>query len=99
MTVLQAKVWLGDKKTVPLVINVDTKITIPSESRDKLQFKVEYDSPISAPIEEGAKIAEVEITAPGIDSLSIPLYAGSSITSLGQLSKLLSVIYYLVWGE
>ena len=99
MAVLQAKVWLGDKKTVPLVINEDTKITIPSESRDKLQFKVEYDSPISAPIEEGAKIAELEITAPGIDSLRIPLYAGSTITSLGPLSKLLSVINYLVWGE
>ena len=99
MTVLQAKVWLGDKKTVPLVINEDTKITIPSESRDKLQFKVEYDSPISAPIEEGTKIAELEITAPGIDSLRIPLYAGSTITSLGPLSKLLSVINYLVWGE
>ena len=99
MAVLQAKVWLGDKKTVPLVINEDTKITIPSESRDKLQFKVEYDSPISAPIEEGTKIAELEITSPGIDSLRIPLYAGSTITSLGPLSKLLSVINYLVWGE
>ena len=99
MAVLQAKVWLGDKKTVPLVINEDTKITIPSESRDKLQFKVEYDSPISAPIEEGTKMAELEITAPGIDSLRIPLYAGSTITSLGPLSKLLSVINYLVWGE
>jgi D-alanyl-D-alanine carboxypeptidase (penicillin-binding protein 5/6) len=99
MAVLQAKVWLGDKKTVPLVINEDTKITIPNESRDTLQFKVEYDSPISAPIEEGTKIAELEITAPGIDSLRIPLYAGSTITSLGPLSKLLSVINYLVWGE
>ena len=99
MTVLQAKVWLGDKKTVPLVINEDTKITIPNESRDKLQFKVEYDSPISAPIEEGTKIAELEITAPGIDSLRIPLYAGSTITSLGPLSKLLSVVNYFVWGE
>ena len=99
MTVLQAKVWLGDKKTVPLVINEDTKITIPSKSRDKLQFKIEYDSPISAPIEEGTKIAELEITAPGIDSLRIPLYAGSTITSLGPLSKLLSVVDYLVWGE
>ena len=99
MAVLQAKVWLGDKKTVPLVINEDTKITIPNESRDKLQFKVEYDSPISAPIEEGTKMAELEITAPGIDSLRIPLYAGSTITSLGPLSKLLSVINYLVWGE
>ena len=99
MTVLQAKVWLGDKKTVPLVIDEDTKITIPSESRDKLQFKVEYDSPISAPIEEGTKMAELEITAPGIDSLRIPLYAGSTITSLGPLSKLLSVVNYLVWGE
>ena len=99
MAVLQAKVWLGDKKTVPLVINEDTKITIPSESRDKLQFKVEYDSPISAPIEEGTKMAELEITAPGIDSLRIPLYAGSTITSLGPLSKLLSVVNYFVWGE
>jgi len=99
MIVLQAKVWLGDKKTVPLVINEDTKITIPNESREQLQFKVEYDSPISAPIEEGTKIAELEITAPGIDSLRIPLYAGSTITSLGPLSKLLSVVNYLVWGE
>ena len=99
LAVLQAKVWLGDKKTVPLVINEDTKITIPIESRDTLQFKVEYDSPISAPIEEGTKMAELEITAPGIDSLRIPLYAGSTITSLGPLSKLLSVINYLVWGE
>ena len=99
MAVLQAKVWLGDKKTLPLVINEDTKITIPSKSRDKLQFKIEYDSPISAPIEEGTKIAELEITAPGIDSLRIPLYAGSTITSLGPLSKLLSVVDYLVWGE
>jgi len=99
MAILEAKVWLGDEKTVPLVIGEDTTLTILKESRNRLRFKVEYDSPVSAPIEKGTKVAELEISAPGIDGLTIPLHAGSTVQSLGPLSKLLSVVNYLLWGE
>jgi len=96
--VADAQVWLGDADSVPIVIKQPLVITIPRKSRNKLKVTVAYESPISAPIEAGAQVAKLIVTAPDIETIEIPLYAGAGVGQLGPVGRLGEAFRYLVWG-
>jgi len=98
-TVMDAKVWLGSEGTVPLVVDRDVSITMRRRARNDLKVSVEYDEPIAAPISAGDKVATLRVAAPGVDSLEIPLTAGSEIGQLGPVGRLTAAFNFLVWGE
>ncbi len=97
-TVGAADVWLGDAATVPLVIEGPLVTTLTRKARRKMQVKLVYDGPIAAPIEKGARIATLTVTAPGVETLEVPLVAGADIGKLGPLSRIGAAIGYMVWG-
>src|SRR5690606_12646980 len=82
-----APVWLGTEKTVPLVLDQDAAITTTRASRGKLEVKVSYTGPIPAPIEKGAHVADLVITAPGQQPLTLPLKAGASVEEAGFFAR------------
>jgi D-alanyl-D-alanine carboxypeptidase (penicillin-binding protein 5/6) len=94
----QANVWLGDDTTVPLVLAEDVVVSLTSEGRRKLEVKVIYDGPIPAPVASGSALAELEITAPGIEPLRLPLVAGEEVQSASLLGRVSSALGYLIWG-
>ena len=97
-TVGKADVWLGDAATVPLVIEDALVTTLTRKARRKMQVKLIYDGPIPAPIEKGARIATLTVTAPGAETLELPLVAGADVGKLGPLSRIGAAIGYMVWG-
>ena len=97
-TVGAADVWLGDAGTVPLVIEQPLVITLTRKARRKMQVKLVYDGPITAPIEKGAHIATLTVTAPGVETLELPLVAGADVGRLGPLRRIGAAISYMVWG-
>lgn len=96
--VADAEVWLGDVNSVPIVIKQPLVITIPRKSRDKLKVTVTYDNPIPAPIKAGAQVAKLIVTAPDVETIEIPLYAGAGVGQLGPVGRLGEAFRYLVWG-
>ncbi|MCH8111539.1 MAG: D-alanyl-D-alanine carboxypeptidase, partial [Proteobacteria bacterium] len=52
----------------------------------------------SAPIGKGARIATLTVTAPGAETLELPLVAGADVGKLGPLSRIGAAIGYMVWG-
>lgn len=96
--VADAQVWLGDADSIPIVIKQPLVITIPRKSRDKLKVTVAYDNPIPAPIEAGAQVAKLIVTAPDVETIEIPLYAGAGVGQLGPVGRLGEAFRYLVWG-
>ena len=72
----QADVWLGNAGSVPLVVQEDVWVSLTADGRRDLRVKVVYDGPIPAPIANGSQVAELEITAPGLEPRRIPLIAG-----------------------
>jgi D-alanyl-D-alanine carboxypeptidase (penicillin-binding protein 5/6) len=98
-TVGEAPVWLGTEAKVPLVLKDELTVTLPIKSRKDMVVKTIYDSPIQAPIEQGAKIATLRIEAPDRPVMELPLVAGKSVEKLGMVSRLGAALRHIVWGE
>ncbi len=86
--VSEAEVWLGNEKTVPLVIPEGLTATLSREGRKDMEVKVSYDGPIRAPIVAGDSIATLTVTVPDISPIEVPLAAGASVEEMGYMGKL-----------
>lgn len=93
-----AEVWLGDAATVPLVIESDLVVTLPHKSRREMRVAATYQGPIAAPIEKGAEIAKLVVSAPDAAPVEVPLVAGEAVERLGPVGRLGAVVKHLLWG-
>jgi D-alanyl-D-alanine carboxypeptidase (penicillin-binding protein 5/6) len=94
----EADVWLGSTRTVPLVVQDDVWVSLTAQGRRDLEVKVMYDGPIPAPVAGGSQLAELEITAPGLEARRVPLLAGESVQAASMFGRVTSAIGYLIWG-
>lgn len=97
-TVDNAAVWLGEDAKVPLIIENEVTLTLARKSRRKMEVKVNYDSPIAAPIRSGQRLAMLTISAPDAETQQIPLVAGKNVSRLGMFGRLSAALRYLAWG-
>ncbi len=97
-TVENAKVWLGDRSTVPLVIEDDLTITIPKAARRNMKVKVIYTGPLPAPVEAGVEVARLEVTAPDIEPIVRPLKTAESAGQLAFFGRIISAINFIIFG-
>lgn len=93
-----ADVWLGSTRTVPLVVQDDVWVSLTADGRRDLEVKVMYDGPIPAPVADGSHLAELQITAPGLEARRVPLLAGESVQAASMFGRVTSAIGYLIWG-
>jgi D-alanyl-D-alanine carboxypeptidase (penicillin-binding protein 5/6) len=96
--VSHADVWLGSATTVPLVLADDVWVTLTPDARRDLEVKVIYDGPIPAPVANGSELAQLEITAPGLEPRRLPLIAGEAVQAASMFGRMSSAIGYLIWG-
>ncbi|VXD02311.1 D-alanyl-D-alanine carboxypeptidase family protein [Sphingomonas sp. 8AM] len=82
-----AAVQLGSAREVKLVAPKDLTVTIPSGSRPKLAAKIVYDGPIKAPIKQGAHIADLVVSSPGLPEQRMPLVAGGDVGEAGFFGR------------
>jgi D-alanyl-D-alanine carboxypeptidase (penicillin-binding protein 5/6) len=95
----QAEVWLGTAGKVPLVSSQDLTITLARKARKDMKVTVQYEGPIAAPIKAGTPIAQLVITAPDEEPVSIPLLAGADVDTLGLIGRLGEAVDFLIWGQ
>lgn len=96
--VTQATVWLGRDKTVPLVIPRELKLTLSRQSRAGLKVKVRMTEPVAAPIQKGARLGTLVVTAPNLKPMEIPLIAGADVEQLGFVGRIGAAIRHVLWG-
>jgi len=96
-TIIETKVWLGNKPYVSLSTSKDIKITIPKRNINKLQVKAIYKSPIPAPIKKGDQLGELVIST-GNNETSYPLVAGNDVKTINRFLRSFSIINYLLFG-
>ena len=94
----QADVWLGNAGSVPLLVQEDVWVSLTADGRRDLRVKVVYDGPIPAPIADGSQVAELEITAPGLEPRRVPLLAGETVQAASMFGRMSSALGYLIWG-
>ena len=97
-TVESADVWLGDFPQVPLVIEDTLTVTLPRDTRDKLQVSVLFESPIPAPIRAGERIATLLVETPNTKSIKLPLIAGKTIPRVGPFRRISGALSYMLFG-
>ena len=94
----EAEVWFGEAARVPLVVASDVVVTLPRKARVEMTVAAHYEGPIPAPIEAGAQIAKLVVSAPGIQPVEFPLVAGAGVERLGLFGRLSTTFNYLLWG-
>ncbi len=82
-----ADVWLGARDRVPLVAGADLVATLPHAGIAGTTLSIQYRGPIPAPIAAGQEIAALEIRAPGLAPVSVPLLAGEAVPEAGYLGR------------
>ncbi len=97
-TVDQADVWLGDRDRIPLVVAEEVRLTLPRDVRQQLQAKLQYQNPVPAPVEKGAQIGTLRLTAPEMAPIELPVLAGEPAGKLGFLGRISAAFNYLLWG-
>lgn len=97
-TVIDAGVWLGEQATVPLLIQQDLELTLPRKARREMKVAVHYQGPLPAPVSEGQELARLVITAPGVDTVELPLVAGASVQRLGLVGRIEAAVRHILFG-
>ncbi|HEV7694371.1 MAG TPA: D-alanyl-D-alanine carboxypeptidase family protein [Hyphomonadaceae bacterium] len=85
--VAEAKVWLGEKDTVPLVAAEEASAGLHVDAMKGLKSKVVYKGPLYAPVKKGDAVGELIISAPGAPDIKIPVVAGADVKQLGFIGK------------
>jgi D-alanyl-D-alanine carboxypeptidase (penicillin-binding protein 5/6) len=93
------EVWLGVEPKVPLSVSKDFVVTLPRKVRKDMKVTIEYDRPISAPIQQGETVGKVVMTAPDVTPVEAPLIAAESIERMNPWGRMATLAGYLVWGQ
>ena len=98
-TVVDAKIWMGEAGTVPLVIDQEMTLTLARHARKKMKVTVIYDQPSPAPIKQGQQLAVLKIEIPEHKPLEVPLKAGADVERLGMFLRFGAAIRFFLFGE
>lgn len=96
--VTDAEVWLGDKASIPLIIQRDLVVTLPRAQAQSVSVKAVYDGPLPAPIAQGAEVGKLVIGAKGMETLQVTITAGESVGRLGLIGRLKAAATYIFLG-
>lgn len=88
----EAPVWLGERRTVPLVGGHALVMTMPRAWRRTATVKVMYNGPIPAPVRRGDRIGELVLSGNGVPAMRVPLFAGADVDQLGLPGRALAVV-------
>jgi D-alanyl-D-alanine carboxypeptidase (penicillin-binding protein 5/6) len=93
-----APVWLGEKKTIPLKAVEDVTLLLPRSEHNKLEVKVQYDSPLQAPLTENQIVGKIIVNAPSL-SYEVSLAAGESCDRASFFERMWHSLVYLISGK
>ena len=94
-TITQAPVWLGNQQQINLITESDIRLLLPAIGQDTLQTRVEYATPLEAPIAAGTKVGELVITARDMPEKRMPLVSDRDVTYGGFVPRIRASAYVL----
>ncbi len=92
-------VWQGKQKKVKAYISSDIYKTIPKAKKKYLKVTVNYEGPLEAPIEKNDVIGKMKITYKDEVVGNYDLFALESVQKQNIISRILSSINFLIWGD
>ena len=98
-TIFELETWLGKKDKINATTKEDYYVTINKKDIRHLSVTLEYDGPISAPVKEGAQIANIVISKKNEVLKKLPLYAAEDLKKVNFFKSLITSLNYLIWGD
>tara|TARA_B100000965_G_scaffold337187_1_gene303872 strand:+ start:57 stop:1208 length:1152 start_codon:yes stop_codon:yes gene_type:complete len=92
-------VWQGRKAKVNTFVKKDIYKTIPKAKKKYLKIKISYEGPIPAPINKDDIVGKLNVFFKDENIGSYDLIASESVKRQNILSRLLTSINYLIWGD
>jgi len=89
--IAEARLWMGEKKTVGLVPEGDLTVLFPVLGTQDVEAEVVYDGPINAPVAKGQQLAELVIKPEGLPEIRRPLVAAEDVALGGFVVRMLTV--------
>ena len=89
-------VWQGVAPDVLIQVDADVTVTLPKLARRDMKVTVSFDAPVKAPIAQGQHIGLATITAPGMQSIDVPVVATSGVAALGTWGRMKAALSYLL---
>lgn len=93
--VTEIPVWMGDHQQLNAVAGTDIELLVPAIGQESLQTRVEYRSPLEAPLEAGSPVAELVVTAGDMPEKRIPLVSDRAVTRGGFVPRMRASAYVL----
>jgi len=96
---VELDVWHGKKNK--LITHLDENIykTIPKKNKRYLKVKINYEGPIEAPIIKGNTVGKLNVFFKDEIIGSYNLIASENIKKQNIISRLISSINFLIWGD
>ncbi len=82
----EAKVFGGDKGSVPLVASDAVRVMVPKSGGEKLIARIIYQGPVAAPVKAGMRLGTLKVWRDGNLVLQLPLKTAEDIGE-GSLSQ------------
>ncbi|MEZ5939190.1 MAG: D-alanyl-D-alanine carboxypeptidase family protein [Hyphomonadaceae bacterium] len=85
--VATADVWLGEEKSVPLVVADGVTIGAHIDALKSARSIVHYKGPLYAPVKKGDVVGELVVTIAGAEPVTVPVTAGADVSKLGLVGR------------
>ena len=83
----EVPVWMGDHQQINVTAASDIELLIPAVGQDSVETRIEYRTPLEAPIPAGAQVAELVVTAPDMPEKRVPLVSDREVLRGGFLPR------------
>jgi len=80
-------VWMGQQKSVNLVVPKDVNALLPVATEGKLSGEIKLREPLQAPIKKGQVVGTLVLTVPDMKDIEVPVVAEKAVEKGGLLSR------------
>ncbi len=91
-------VWMGRQRIVPVAPAADVVLTLPHGWRSRAKIRVDFQSPVQAPVAAGQGVAQLVVSGTGLPDLQVPLLATRAVPRLALPDRALAVLGHAVGG-
>ncbi len=96
----QIPVLYGQEDSLPVTVEKDAIVSLARVGRRDMKVKLNYHSPIAAPIQKGTPVGKIIVTSSVLPKpIEIPLFAAVTIEKAGFFKRLKDSMTYLFWGS
>ncbi|MGB4057173.1 MAG: D-alanyl-D-alanine carboxypeptidase family protein [Alphaproteobacteria bacterium] len=98
-TVAQAKVAMGQARSVPLIVKNSLLATVPATAVNNFKVTANFKEPLVAPVAEGQEVGTITVDVPTGEQMKFPLYAGQAVPKLGAFAGMLEKARMMLTGS